>query len=93
MHEKKVIYECEADLVPRFVIPTGNGSYFFNPLSDAEKAALKKEREKPINQHYQISILGTKYSGTTTHQYNLKEFYDGAVREGVTEYKKPNQGN
>jgi tRNA(His) 5'-end guanylyltransferase len=35
--------------------------------------------------HFNIRVSGTKFSNVTANTYNLKKFYDSAIKEGAFE--------
>src|SRR5262249_34877265 len=83
-YERDKVYNISVDLVPEFLALSADK----HSLCIVASASQTKPLAKLLSNEgtfYRISVSGTHYSGMTQQVYNLKTFYDAAIRDGASE--------
>ena len=88
-HERGKFYNFTIDMIPNFLIPNIDKT---KPLCIAKMPkeyadAFQKLLQNNEAMHFSIEVWDTKYREVTANNYSLKEFYDGAIKEGLLECK------
>jgi hypothetical protein len=90
-YEQGKVYNLTVDLVPDFLALSADRSRLcIVRLPTQYAAALEKLLTGENNSFYKITVSGTNYSGLTQKAYSLKNFYDGAIKEGASDCKYRN---
>jgi hypothetical protein len=88
-YERGKTYNFTVDMIPNFLIPNVDKT---KPLCIAKVPkeyadAFQKLLQNNEAVRFRIDVYWTKYSEVTANTYSLKEFYDGAIKEGLLECK------
>lgn len=85
-YEKGKIYNFTIDMMPTFIIQNVDKTKSCIRKPPVEfKDAFQKLIQSNETISLTIRILGTRYVGVTNNTYNIKLFYDSAIKEGAFE--------
>lgn len=84
--EQGKTYNFIVDMIPYFVVhnPDETRRCILQPPKEYSDA-FQRLVQSSERVHFNIRVSGTRFSGMTTNTCNLKEFYDGAIKEGAFE--------
>ena len=88
-YEQGKTYNFTVDMIPYFVIQNADKTKecIMKPPKEYTDA-FQKLVQSGEQVHFNIIVSGTQFTGITTNAYNLKEFYDSAIKEGAFECKE-----
>ena len=88
-YEKGKLYDFTVDMLPSFVVPSRDKAGQCITLPPEYTDAFQELIRSSERVHFNITVSGTRFRGITTNTYNLKEFYDSAIKEGTSECYPP----
>ena len=88
-YEQGKLYNFTVDLVPDFLALSADRTRVCIvrlpvTLPARDVAAQKKLLSTDHIVYYKVAVSGTDYTGPTQRPYNLKTFYDAAIKEGAS---------
>jgi len=87
-YEQGKVYNFTVDMVPDFFALSADGNRVCIIRPPAQFAAgFGKLMSREDSSFYTVTVNGTNYRGLTRNSYNLKSFYDNAIKNGAVDCK------
>ena len=87
-YEQSKVYNFTIDLVPDFLAVSADGNEVCIVRSPAQFAAgFAMLLSRGDSSFYTVTISSTNYHASTQNSYNLKNFYDTAIKNGAADCK------